>query len=141
MKEIKVSLSGKTVAWEVQSSSSKAKDPKTDTGKAKDPSQLHALKYDILAHLKRIPAPLSVYDALQMLRELREALVMALMSPDSYKSCFKLADVHTTETSKLCASCMAAITFGEDDFLLRSKSHNRPLYVTGEVGGTTINRI
>ncbi|KAI5313713.1 hypothetical protein L3X38_042889 [Prunus dulcis] len=88
-----------------------------------------------------IPAPLSVYDTLQMLRELTEALVMVLMSPDSYKSCFKSADVHTTESSKFCTSCLAAITFGEDDFLLESKSHNRPLYVTGEVGGTTINRI
>ncbi|CAL8989853.1 unnamed protein product [Prunus brigantina] len=140
-KEIKVSLSGKTVAGEAPPSSSKAKDYRPDTGKAKESSQSHAPKYDILAHLKRIPAPLSVYDALQMSRELREALVMALMSPDLYKSCFKSADVHTTETSKFCASCMAAITFGEDDFLLGSKSHNRPLYVTGEVGGTTINRI
>ncbi|CAL9017106.1 unnamed protein product [Prunus brigantina] len=140
-KEIKVSLSEKTVAGEAPPSSSKAKDHRPDTGKAKESSQSHVLKYDILAHLKRIPAPLSVYDALQMSRELREALVIALMSPDSYKSCFKSANVHTTETSKFCASCMAAITFGEDDFLLGPKSHNRPLYVTGEVGGTTINRI
>ncbi|CAL2256599.1 unnamed protein product [Prunus armeniaca] len=131
----------KTVAGEVSPSSSKAKDPKFDTRKAKESSQSHALKYDILAHLKPIPTPLSVYDALKMSRELREALVMASMSPDSYKSYFKSADAHTTETSKFCASCMVAITFGEDDFLLGSKSHNRPLYVTGEVGGTTINRI
>ncbi|KAI5316646.1 hypothetical protein L3X38_036353 [Prunus dulcis] len=140
-KEIKVSLSEKAVAREVPPSSSKAKDLKPDTSKTKEPSQSHALKYDILAHLKRIPAPLSVYDALQMSRELREALVMALKSPDLYKSCFKSVDVHTTETSKFCASCLAAITFGEDDFLLGSKFHNRPLYVTGEVGGTIINRI
>ena len=66
---------------------------------------------------------------------------MALMSPDLYKSCFKSVDVHTTETSKFCASCLAAITFGEDDFLLGSKFHNRPLYVIGEVGGTIFNRI
>ncbi|XP_020410272.1 uncharacterized protein LOC109946528 [Prunus persica] len=140
-KEIKVFLSGKTVAGEVPPSSPKAKDSKPDTSKAKEPSQSHIVKYDILAHLKRIPAPLSVYDALQMSRELREALVMALMNPNLYKSCFKSADVHTTETSKFCASCLAAITFGEDDLLLGSRFHNRPLYVTGEVGGTTINRI
>ncbi|CAL2257471.1 unnamed protein product [Prunus armeniaca] len=126
---------------EVPLSSSKAKDPKSDTSKAKKSSQSHAIKYDILAHLKGILAPLSVYETLQMSRELREALVMALMSLDLYKSCFKSADVHTTETSKFCASCLVAITFGEDDLLLRSKFHNRPLYVTGEVGGTTISRI
>ncbi|CAL9000408.1 unnamed protein product, partial [Prunus brigantina] len=115
-KEIKVSLSKKIVAGEVPSSSSKAKDHKLDTVKAKESSQSHAVKYDILAHLKRIPAPLSVYDALQISIELREALVMALMSLDLYKSCFKSTDVHTTETSKFCASCLAAITFGEDDY-------------------------
>ncbi|CAL9019531.1 unnamed protein product [Prunus brigantina] len=125
----------------VSSSSSKAKDPKSDTGKAMKSSQSHEIKHDILAHLKGIPAPLSVYDALQMSRELREALVMALMSPDLYKSCFKSADAHTTETSKFCASCLVANTFGEDDLLLGSKFQNRPFYVTSEVEGTTINRI
>ncbi|CAB4283071.1 unnamed protein product [Prunus armeniaca] len=70
------------------------KDPKPNTGKTKESSQSYAVKYDILAHLKHIPAPLSVYDTLQMSRELSKALVMALMSPDLYKSCFKSADVH-----------------------------------------------
>ncbi|CAL8087438.1 unnamed protein product [Prunus armeniaca] len=139
-KEIKVSTSEKTVAGDVPPSSSKAKDPKPDTSNTKESSQSCAIKYDILTHLKRILAPLSVYDALQMSRELREALVMALMSPDLYKSCFKLADVHRTETLRFCASCLATIYLCDDDFLLGSKFHNRPLYVTSEVGDMTINR-
>ncbi|CAL2239402.1 unnamed protein product [Prunus armeniaca] len=137
-KEIKVSLSKKTITREVLSSSSKAKDPKPDTGKTKESSQSHAVKYDILTHLKRIFTPLSVYDALQMLGKLREAFVMPLMSLDLYKSCFKSVDVHTTKTLKFCVSCLAMIAFGEVDISLRSKFHNRPLYITGEVGGTTI---
>ncbi|CAB4263272.1 unnamed protein product [Prunus armeniaca] len=98
VKEIKVSLSKKTVAGEVPPSSSKAKNPKRDTNKMKESSQSHVVKYDILAHLKCIPSPLSVFDALQMSREFRETLVMALMRPDLYKSCFISADVHTTKT-------------------------------------------
>ncbi|KAI5324113.1 hypothetical protein L3X38_033186 [Prunus dulcis] len=130
-KEIKVPLLKKIVA----------KDSKPNTSKTKESSQSHAVKHDILAHLKCIPALLSVYDSLQMSRELREALVVALMSPDLYKSCFKSANVHTTETLKFCASYLAMITFGEDDSLPGSKFHNQPLYVAREVGGTTINRI
>ncbi|KAI5323156.1 hypothetical protein L3X38_032228 [Prunus dulcis] len=76
------------------------------------------------SHLKSVPTSLSVYDALQMSRELSKAVVMALISPDLYKSCFKSADVHTTEILKFCASCLAAITFGEDDFLLGFKFSN-----------------
>jgi len=33
--------------------------------------------YNIVAHLKRIPALLSVYDALLLVRELRQALIKA----------------------------------------------------------------
>jgi len=43
------------------------------------------VRYDVVSHLKRIPARLSVYDALQMSKELRKALIQALMDPDDYK--------------------------------------------------------
>lgn len=36
---------------------------------------------------------------------------------------------------------MAAVTFTDDDLLLGTTEHNRPLYVTGTSQGTTINRI
>ncbi|KAM1083303.1 hypothetical protein ACFX19_022125 [Malus domestica] len=45
---------------------------------AKDVLQSQDGKYDIVDHLKRIPSLLSVYDALKMSKELREALIMAL---------------------------------------------------------------
>jgi len=43
------------------------------------------VRYDVISHLKRIPARLSVYDALQMSKELRRALIQVLMDPDDYK--------------------------------------------------------
>lgn len=101
-------------------STSKATAPKPDHGKANASSQSHMVKYDILAHLKLIYGPLSIYYALQMLRKLRKVLVMALMCPNLYKSYPK--------STKICASCMLAITFDEDDFFLGSKFHNQPLY-------------
>lgn len=63
---------------------------------------------------------LSIYYALQMSRKLKEALVMALMSPDLYKSCLK--------STKICTSCLLAITFDEDDSFRGSEFHNQPLY-------------
>ena len=46
----------------------------------------HRVKYDILAHLRRIPALLSVYDALQLSVELKRALILALLSPNVFKT-------------------------------------------------------
>ena len=43
------------------------------------------IDYNIIAHLKRIPALLSVYDALMLVLELREALVKALLDPELYE--------------------------------------------------------
>ena len=40
-----------------------------------------------------------------------------------------------------CASCMAAITFSDEDLQLGDEFHNRPLYVMGMVGDKSINRI
>ena len=95
-------------------------------------------KYDVLAHLKRIPATMSVYDALKMSRELRGALIEALMSPDMYKE--DVAEI-SVATSECCATCNSCITFGEEEILIGKEVHNRPLYVTGLVGNTTMNRI
>ena len=41
--------------------------------------------YNIIAHLKRIPALLSVHDALMMVPDLREALIKALHAPELYE--------------------------------------------------------
>lgn len=95
-------------------------------------------KSSILSHLQCIPTLFSVHDALHMSRELREALIEALLSQDLYKE--DVTEVAMT-SPRVCASCRACITFTEEDLMLGHEYHNRPLYVTGLVGNTTINRI
>ena len=106
------------------------------SGNASSPVKV---KYDVLAHLKRIPALLSVYDALQLSRELRKALIQALTSPDLYVD--NVEPVDAQHSLRVCASCMTCITFTDDDLQLGVEYHNRPLYVIGKIGDTQVNRI
>jgi len=98
--------------------------------------------YDVIYHLKWIPAPLSVYDALQMSKELWKALMQALMDPDDYKDQVDPIEVDEVLSSPLnwCAACMACITFTNQDMQLGSTDHNRPLYVAGIIRDKRINR-
>jgi hypothetical protein len=45
-------------------------------------------EYNVLAHLRKIPALLSIFDALMMSQDLREVLIQALQDPEKYKSYF-----------------------------------------------------
>ncbi|KAJ8630886.1 hypothetical protein MRB53_024209 [Persea americana] len=74
-------------------------------------------KYDVLAHLKKIQAPLSVYDVLRLLQHIREALIKALLDPNEF-----LNEVHQTETEResafspnICTACLATISFTDED--------------------------
>lgn len=91
------------------------------------------VEYDVIAHLRRIPARLSIYEALQLSKEAREALINALVNES-------VRDVYLAE-SDLVIDDEQAITFTEDDMLLRNADHNRPLFVTGDLAGERINRI
>ena len=44
--------------------------------------------YNVLAHLRKILALLSVFDALMMSQELRDLLINALQNPEKYQSHF-----------------------------------------------------
>jgi len=78
-----------------------------------------------------------------MSKELRKALIQALMDPDDYKDQVDPIEVDEVLSSLLnrCATCMACITFNDEDMQLGSTDHNRPLYVTGIIGDKRINRI
>ena len=93
--------------------------------------------YNILAHLKKIPALLSVYDALMLSKELREAFIKALHTSETYEA--HLAEVHITQTSNF--EKLEQITFTKDDLMLGSLFHNRPLYVTGKFDQILVKRI
>nr|CAD1823289.1 unnamed protein product [Ananas comosus var. bracteatus] len=92
--------------------------------------------YNIIAHLKRIPALLRVFDALMMAKELREALVEALLNPEPYETV--MAEIHLVNQVD---EEMNQITFSEEDFMTPNHKHNRPLYVQGHVKGVALKRI
>nr|CAD1844035.1 unnamed protein product [Ananas comosus var. bracteatus] len=71
--------------------------------------------YNIIAHLKRIPALLSVFDALMMAKELREALVEALLNPEPYETV--MAEIHLVNQVD---EEVNQITFSEEDFMTQT---------------------
>ncbi|KAK1665875.1 hypothetical protein QYE76_054034 [Lolium multiflorum] len=95
----------------------------------------HDVDYNIIAHLKRIPALLSVHDALMMVPDLREALVKALQAPELYEVCMAK---HRLFSNPLFVN---EITFDEEDNLIEDGAHNRPLYVEGNIGVAYLRRI
>ncbi|KAM0848663.1 hypothetical protein ACQ4PT_054248 [Festuca glaucescens] len=110
---------------------SKVQQEKSKEEEAKD----HDVEYNIIAHLKRIPALLSVYDALVLLPELREALIKALQKPESYQIAMakhRLLDNLLYDNQ---------ITFSEEYQMLDHGDHNRPLYIEGNVGAAHLRRI
>ena len=102
---------------------------KSSTSKTQD--------YNIAAHLKKIPAYLSVFYALMMLQRLRNTLIHVLQYPEDYQAYFTKAYM----MEALYTFGAPAIKFSEKDLLLGTKEHNRPLYVTRFSNGTRINRI
>jgi hypothetical protein len=92
----------------------------------------------VLAHLCKIPVLLSIFDALMMSQDLREVLIQALQSPEKYKSYFIEQNMQKT---LVAAKRTACINFTDDDLLIGTSDHNRPLYITGNYGGQKIGRI
>jgi len=93
------------------------------------------VEYNVIAHLKRIPALLSVYDALMLMPELREALIKALHSPQLYETAMAK---HRLLTS---FSEVNEISFSEEDKMVERNNHNRPLYIEGNIGSAHLRRI
>ena len=91
------------------------------------------VEYDVIAHLRRLPARLSIYDALQLSREAREALINALMDE-------AVRDMYLAEIDG-AVECNQTITFTDEDLLLGNADHNRPLFVSGNLAGEHINCI
>jgi hypothetical protein len=75
-----------------------------------------------------------VYDALMLSSDIRTAFVQALLDPDKYQSQF--AEVNMKEA--LYAQYSAAVTFTNDDLMLKTTEHNRP---NGEIYNHKVNRI
>ncbi|KAH7836484.1 hypothetical protein Vadar_001965 [Vaccinium darrowii] len=99
------------------------------------PKEEEQVKYDVLAHLKKIPALLSIYDALKMSPELRKSLIYALSNPDDFH------EEVQGKGQKSIAVCMSTVAFGDEDMYAETPDHNRPLFITGFVLNTEISRV
>ena len=94
------------------------------------------VEYDIIARLKKIPALLSIYDALKMSPELRKALICALENPENFYD-----EVNKKDQGESSTACMTTITIDESDMMANIPNHNRPLFITGLINGMGINRV
>jgi hypothetical protein len=145
--ECKVVLRSGTYVPERQApkDSDKGKDKVQNKGKeveslGKNPEKTRQTgeKYNVLAHLRKNPALLSIFDALMMSQDLREVLIQALQDPEKYKSYFIEQNIQEALFTAKQAAC---INFTDDDLLIGTTDHNRPLYITKNYGGYKIGRI
>ena len=66
----------------------------------------------------------------------KEVLTQALEKPEIYTP-----HTNTLQQTQRCYACSPNLTFTDEDLLLGSKPHNRPLYVSGYAREQRIERI
>ncbi|TYK08098.1 ty3-gypsy retrotransposon protein [Cucumis melo var. makuwa] len=76
---------------------------------------------------------LGINDLLTLSREVNDTIIEILKNDD--------VSTIVTSPTKTCDSCFISISFSDEDLLLRSKLHNRPLYVSGYVQEQKLNQI
>ncbi|ONK57059.1 uncharacterized protein A4U43_C10F16190 [Asparagus officinalis] len=85
-----------------------------------------------------------MYNLLRLSRSTREALQEALADSEAFYTHFS----KEAEAEQGCAICcqvsirrVPCITFTPEDMIIKSTSHDRPLYFTGYVGSSKVDRI
>ncbi|XP_074301161.1 uncharacterized protein LOC141632514 [Silene latifolia] len=73
-------------------------------------------------------------------KEKRQLIIQGLEKPELYAGKMK-EKIEPLEQSTGCVSCNAALSFSDEDLLLGSKPHNKPLYVSGYIRGQKVKRI
>ncbi|KAA0061209.1 uncharacterized protein E5676_scaffold157G00320 [Cucumis melo var. makuwa] len=77
--------------------------------------------------------PLGINDLLTLSREVKDTIIEILKNDD--------VSTIVTSPTKVCDSCCMSISFSDEDLLLGSKLHNRPLYVSGYIREQKLNQI
>ena len=93
-------------------------------------------KESLLAHFNIMEAP-------QSPKEMEKELAATLISPDDHKaqeSKNKCLELRPHEYTTCCVAC-DTIHFNDEDLLLGSKPHNRPLFVSGYVRKQKVSRM
>lgn len=83
-----------------------------------------------------VPVHLRLSDVLLLLENVRVTIAHALTNPAQHKG-----NLLFNNKEDNYASCMATITFTDEDLQLGSHPHNRPLYVMGHVREHKVRRI
>ncbi|XP_074266177.1 uncharacterized protein LOC141588643 [Silene latifolia] len=95
---------------------------------------------EVVKALNALPANMGWRQIFHLPKEKRHIILQGLDKPELYAG--KIKDVgELAEQSTQCVSCNAALTFSDEDLLLGSKPHNRPLYVSGYIRGQKVNKI
>ncbi|KAM1084838.1 hypothetical protein TB2_022687 [Malus domestica] len=90
-----------------------------------------------------LPTHFSIEEALRLPKKMRSALIAVLESPNDHEAqaskdeCLMLRPHECTT----CCATYDAINFTDEDLLLGSKPHNRPLFVSGYVREHKVNRM
>jgi hypothetical protein len=92
-----------------------------------------SVKYDVIAHLKKIPAMLLVYDALGLSSNLHKAFITVLSFPEDYRFEVSQAEIKPNRSDDMI--------FNDGDLLLGDKKHIMPLFMFGDIDDLPINRI
>ena len=110
--------------------------------KENDEGHSTPFRFNVLAQLANIPARITLYELLRLSKTTREALREALANSEAFSA--HVAEVPTEEGQ--CSQChqtlaeMPCISFSQEDMQVKGK-HDRPLYFTGYIGSSEINRI
>lgn len=97
------------------------------------------VRYDILAHLKKILVSVYDHSALKMSAELRMCLVYALTNSEEFYNEVNQVEMRSSEPT--FSECLALITFTDDYLQPGLIKHNRPLFISGYLNGLEIRRI
>ncbi|KAI0493920.1 hypothetical protein KFK09_024047 [Dendrobium nobile] len=101
-------------------------------------TKVSKVDYNVLAHLRKLPAKLSIYDALVLSKEMREALVKALLDP---KICMAQSALTQSDEEALYFKEVPGVTFSDEDLQLGTADHNHPLYISITIDNFKVSRL
>jgi len=102
-------------------------------------------RFDILTQLANIPARITIHELLRFSKETREAFRDALADSELFLT--HILEASEDDSQPLYSEChhvqpkIPVITFTTEDMLLKDNKHDQPLYYTGYIGSTCIERV
>ncbi|KAL2941826.1 Sal-like protein 4 [Bienertia sinuspersici] len=99
----------------------------------------------ILALLDTVPSRMGWHNTLSLPEKTRYALARVMENPTRYTKKENVEqgiyENHPNDCAACKAACSATLAFTDDDLVLGSKPHNRPLFMSGYIRKQRVNRI